>query len=389
MRRISFHNGGAAFTILLRYCLLCFLGLFNPSIATTQDKQVSFTQYSHAAWRVQDGAFSGAPNQVVQTSDGYLWVATMNGLFRFDGIRFSPWVDTVTGQPYTSVVLDMLPMEDGGLLLGSEVGLKRITNGMLSPLKNTTGHINWFDRGKGGTVWVARSRIPASSGSICKVVGDHVQCVALPGCPTAGAVVEDRFGKLWIEGDDSICSWFRGRSEKFTIPELSSQHGLRGLTALISGDDSLWVGLPSIGKHRGLWMFNQGVWTAPRIADFDPATLNVSALFLDRKKNLWIGTSDRGLYHLTKGHIEHFGNADGLTSDSVMDIYEDRENDIWVTTKAGIDRLHARDVLTFSKKAGLQEDRVTSVTTSEKRGGHRGVRAEGVHFSTYSGGSLC
>ena len=365
-QRISFQNGGAAFTTLLQ-CLLCFFGIFNSSTATAEDKHISFTQYSHAAWRIQDGAFRGVPSQVVQTSDGYLWVATDGGLFRFDGIQFSPWVDPVTAQPYTSEVITILPMEDGGLLLGNGTGLKRIANGLLSPLSGSTGHINWLSRNADGTVWLARSRVNDSSGSICKLAGDQLQCIStkeVPGCPGANAVVEDRSGRLWIESVDAICSWLDGNSKTFNIAELKSQHGLQGITALVSGDDSLWVGMPPIGIHRGLWKFNQGVWTSPRVIDFDPATLNISALFVDRKKSLWIGTTDRGVYHLTEEHMEHFGNADGLTGDTVKDIYEDRENDIWVSTTAGLDRFHRRNVLTFSKAAGLRGDRVTSVTAS-------------------------
>ena len=365
-QRISFQNGGAAFTTLLQ-CLLCFFGLFNSSTATAEDKHISFTQYSHAAWRIQDGAFTGAPNQVIQTSDGYLWVATGNGLFRFDGIRFYPWVDPVTAQPYSSAVLTMLPMEDGGLLLGGAGGLKRMANGLLSPVSSPLGRINWLYRDAGGAVWAARSRVATSSGALCKLAGDHLQCIAaseIPGCLAADHVAQDSLGKLWINSVDAICSWSNGKSETFALPELKSQRGLSGITALIDGGDSLWVGLPSLGKQRGLWKFHQGVWTSPRINGFDPSTIKVSVLFLDRKKTLWIGTRDRGLYHLTEGNIEHFDNADGLTSDSVLDIYEDHENDIWVSTRAGVDRFHERNVLTFSKAAGLEEDRVTSVTAT-------------------------
>ena len=49
------------------------------------------TQYAHTAWRMQDGFLNGAPNAIAQTSDGYIWIGTQAGLWRFDGVRFVPF----------------------------------------------------------------------------------------------------------------------------------------------------------------------------------------------------------------------------------------------------------------------------------------------------------
>jgi len=73
----------------LRICFLLLLATCT-AWAVNPDKQIS--QYGHTAWRIQDGIFSGAPNAIAQTRDGYLWIGTENGLIRFDGVRFVPWV---------------------------------------------------------------------------------------------------------------------------------------------------------------------------------------------------------------------------------------------------------------------------------------------------------
>src|SRR5262249_1476826 len=54
------------------------------------DPQRRITQYGHRAWRAEDG-FVGRPIAVTQTTDGYVWIGTTDGLIRFDGVRFSPW----------------------------------------------------------------------------------------------------------------------------------------------------------------------------------------------------------------------------------------------------------------------------------------------------------
>jgi hypothetical protein len=43
-------------------------------------------------WRIQDGYLPGPPEDIAQTTDGYLWIGTDAGLLRFDGVRFVPWV---------------------------------------------------------------------------------------------------------------------------------------------------------------------------------------------------------------------------------------------------------------------------------------------------------
>jgi hypothetical protein len=60
-----------------------------PVCTLAQEQRVS--QYAHRAWLVRDGSFGGAPDAITQTTDGYIWVGTGSGIFRFDGARFEPW----------------------------------------------------------------------------------------------------------------------------------------------------------------------------------------------------------------------------------------------------------------------------------------------------------
>src|SRR5580704_313957 len=52
------------------------------------DPNKAITQFVHTAWTGQDGAPSNI-QALAQTTDGYLWLGTASGLFRFDGVRFS------------------------------------------------------------------------------------------------------------------------------------------------------------------------------------------------------------------------------------------------------------------------------------------------------------
>jgi ligand-binding sensor domain-containing protein len=58
------------------------------ALALDPDRRIS--QYGHTVWRIQDGAIS-PPTNIAQTTDGFLWITTAQGLMRFDGVRFMPW----------------------------------------------------------------------------------------------------------------------------------------------------------------------------------------------------------------------------------------------------------------------------------------------------------
>ena len=68
--------------------VLSFLFLiFFSAHAFAVDPHKTITQYAHTAWRTQDGFFTGTPRAITQTQDGYIWIATRNDLFQFDGVR--------------------------------------------------------------------------------------------------------------------------------------------------------------------------------------------------------------------------------------------------------------------------------------------------------------
>ncbi len=70
-----------ALGILLGGCQSFFA--LNPSL--------DISQYAHTAWTVRDGFSLGNIYAIAQTPDGYLWLGSEFGLFRFDGLRFTPW----------------------------------------------------------------------------------------------------------------------------------------------------------------------------------------------------------------------------------------------------------------------------------------------------------
>src|SRR6202050_5164650 len=98
---------------LLLFCFVSFFFAPSPVGALDTSKQIS--QYGHTAWRIEDGVFAGAPNVMAQTTDGYLWFGTQDGLMRFDGVRFVSWRPPEGSDLPSSRINSLLGARDGSL----------------------------------------------------------------------------------------------------------------------------------------------------------------------------------------------------------------------------------------------------------------------------------
>jgi ligand-binding sensor domain-containing protein len=303
------------------------------------DPSRPISQYAHSAWRIQDGFFSGAPNAITQTTDGYLWIGTQNGLVRFDGVRFVPWVPP-DGNRLSIGIFSLLAASDGSLWIGTGANLAHLKDGDLINYVDGLGRINAILEDRNGTVWIARSRVRDATGPLCQVAGTKLRCHGeAEGIkpPYAGPLVSDSDGNLWIGSSDVLTRWRSGSSTTYVNSALKSAQGLSGVQALAATPEgSLWIGIGRRGAGLGLQQLVQGVWKPFLTPKLNGSTLEVTALFLDRENSLWIGTTDQGVYRLYDGKVDRFFSADGLSRDSVSGFYEDREGNLWVATSEGI-----------------------------------------------------
>jgi len=134
----------------------------NPISAWAVDPSRYLSQYAHTAWRIQDGFFTSTPIAVVQTQDGYLWIGTMTGLLRFDGVRFVPWTAANGERLPAPEIGRLLAATDGSLWIATRGGLahwknQKLTNylsgrgplstgGVLSILEDSKGEVSGLDR---------------------------------------------------------------------------------------------------------------------------------------------------------------------------------------------------------------------------------------------------
>ncbi|AXC10169.1 Membrane associated, signal transduction histidine kinase-like ATPase [Acidisarcina polymorpha] len=331
--------------------------------ARAVDANTRISQYGHTVWRIQDGVFSGAPNAIAQTTDGYLWIGTQNGLVRFDGVRFVPWIPP-KGKLLSSGIFALLAARDGGLWIGTSANLAHLQNGNLTNYMDGQGRINSIIQGHDGRIWITRSRVHDDKGPLCEVQDTSLRCYGVAdgiNSPYAGPLAEDSEGSLWFGSASLLTRWSAGSSTVFTPSASKSGEGLSGVQAIVAAPDgSIWSGRDRRGPGLGLQRLVHGVST-PLNPTLHGSALQVSALFLDRQDALWIGTEDQGIYRLRGNKVDRFSSVDGLSSDSVSGFYEDREGNMWVATTEGIDCFRNERVTTFSTRQGLSANLVDSV----------------------------
>src|SRR6516165_8165464 len=108
--RIAMNPGIARISVLLAILVFCC------GEGAALDPTSHISQYGHTVWRVRDGYFAGAsPIVITQTTDGYIWVGTMEGLYRFDGVSFARWTSPFGEELPASTVVNLLGARDGSL----------------------------------------------------------------------------------------------------------------------------------------------------------------------------------------------------------------------------------------------------------------------------------
>ncbi len=341
--------------------------IFFSAYAFAVDPHRTITQYAHTAWRTQDGFFTGTPRAITQTADGYIWIATRNDLFQFDGVRLIKWAPPAGSQLPSSRINSLLGSSDGSLWIGTDSGLAQFSHGQLSITTNSQGRVTSIIERANGETWFSRIQHFQQAGPVCRVSGDRAQCFGQPeGIPltSAGVLAEDRSGNLWF-GDQSTAVRWNGKWARSFAPAALRGNQSDGLQGVVPAPDgSIWLGFAKPGPGAGLQrVVNESL--KPFVSrDLDSSTLEVTVLLLDNENSLWIGTISQGIFRIHEGVVDHFGTADGLSSDFIQRLYEDREGDLWVATSRGVDCFRDLRVTSYGRREGLPSEEVDSVLTS-------------------------
>jgi signal transduction histidine kinase/ligand-binding sensor domain-containing protein len=347
--------------------IVALLGLgFVSFCALAQEQRLS--QYAHRAWLIRDGFFNGAVMTIAQTTDGYIWVGTFSGLYRFDGSRFEPWVSP-DGKKLPSNVIDaLLGARDGSLWIGMRGGLAHLVDHKLFVYSDFHDDVASVLEDRSGKIWFTRSEAGgALQTPICQALPAKIRCldesdgVTTKVCCPYG-LAQDAEGALWAVTEGPLFRWKPGHSETYLPNAWARTKGVETASGVVGmPDGSVLVSVQHPGAFGGLQRLSMGRWERVKVPGFDASKVTATSAFRDGDGGIWLGTIE-GIYHIHGKVFEKFGIEDGLSGDFVVAFYQDRESGIWVATAGGVDYFHPRNVTNFSKREGLASDNADAVT---------------------------
>ena len=328
------------------------------------DPSLDVSQYAHTAWTRRDGFSVGAVFAMAQTPDGYLWLGSESGLYRFDGIHAVLWLPA-EGQPFRSAPFSLLVTRDGTLWIGTFAGLLSWNGKKLIEYSEIGDvFITSLQEDREGTVWAgilfdSRGKRKAR---LCSVRTGQVQCYGEDG--VFGSFVwslgEDNAGNLWAGAESGLWRWKPGAPKHYLTEARVTDMAEAGNGALTFGIDGAGLKQVVADKLEPVPIYSP----RNRKALLSAREIDTNKLLRDRDGGLWIGTHDRGLIHVHNGKTDVFRKSDGLSGDITCSLFEDHEGNIWFASSQGLDRFREFPVATISTKQGLSSDATQSVVAA-------------------------
>jgi signal transduction histidine kinase/ligand-binding sensor domain-containing protein len=333
---------------VVRTLVVCLLLALACSRAAALDSDRTIAQCAHTAW----GPKNGAPSVVkalAQSTDGYLWLGSTDGLYRFDGVVFERYQPQSGGPFPARSVNSLLALPNGDLWIGFRGAISLLRNGNATNYTTRDGVppggvVGKLAQDREGTIWAATSSgLARLEGNRWKEVGKDWN---FPG-KSASAIFLDRQGTLWVATEDTLVF----------LPPGARRFQPTGIKV----GPVVQIAQAASGK---LWMAETTRSVRPipladkrQPPDETEVQVGSQGILFDNDGALWITSMGDGLRRapapeLLKGQITEFSTAvesftarDGLSDDYVRAILQDREGNIWVGTNSGLDRFRKTNLV--------------------------------------------
>jgi len=311
-------------------------------------------------WSVKDGLSQGVVNCITQDNQSLIWLATEDGLNRFDGYSFT--IFRYNPEDPASIpdnfIQHLFKDSEGNLWVSSRKGLllfdpyHEVFTLYKYNFKNSEHYafndVSHISEGSKGNLWIAWYGSGFASFDKATKTFTPYTPETLPGLRGGKTVslYEDKFGLLWVGSQDGGINVFQLANGKIlkNVENLSGNAVHTTLNIHCFTEDKL--GNIWIGTSSGLMIYRRQENQFYLFQDkkFAVAGLNIMSLLVDRDDNLWIGTQGAGLFQLDLRQfntrplsdllflkIKNLNDID-ISKRTIQSIYQDKEENLWIGT---------------------------------------------------------
>ena len=323
----------------------------------------ALSEYKHLVWRSGDQGLIGHGTSVAQSGDGYLWVGTTAGLFRFDGVHFTEWRDAGGG---SIELTHLFRAKDGSVWISAiRKGIFRVKDGKVETIDPSAGGSPFSSvvvtEDERGSVWYYHN-LQAGTGELCSWGrGVGRRCLPSPYRGEEGRPILSFGDAIWTGSPDGLIRFQGGKFSNLSIPGLASYKNQEGIVALLPDGRSEFRVAVYGGPVGRVRIKDDTLTPVEGFGGLDTTLLDVISLFRDREGALWIGTGDNGIYRIHDNRVEHFA-ATADSTRGVQQFTEDQEGSIWFVSSAGVERFSSRRVVTVVNDENFHSVRVDGVS---------------------------
>jgi signal transduction histidine kinase/ligand-binding sensor domain-containing protein len=312
------------------------------------------------SWQMDEGLLGNQVNDLLQDRNGFIWLATIGGLDRFDGVTFKPFTSLLIARGVARNIRALAETADSTLLILPAIGgVVQLKNGRFSPHPVGEGLIGeqfqtlFVDRG--GAVWLGMYSGRVRRWQDGKIF-DFTPTSGLSGYNTMSFAMDNE-GGVWIARGGFFGCYRDGKMTTHFKENLNSTPNI----------------VVTSSRSGGIWICNGTELLKMDGGRFSTISTNlpwvalggvVGNMFEDRNHTLWVGSYTRGLFRFAEGRF-----ASVETSQSqITSIMEDSEDDIWAATAGGgVNRLKPKLFHLYNTGSGLPED-ISSAVSADAQG---------------------
>ncbi len=221
-RTIKGKEASAAMHRVVRTLLMVIISLLFSRVLPALDPAKQVTQYTVDVWGMARGLPQNSVQDMIRTSDGYIWVGTQEGVARFDGVNFTVFDKHNVEQMSTSWVWDLYEDRQGHIWIATfGGGLIRMKDGRTKAYTKKNGlsgnAITSVHQGKDGSYWIG-----TRGDGLNRMTGEgftaYTKDQGLSG-NNVWTVFEDSGGRLWVGTEHGLNRQVDGKFVSYTTKD--------------------------------------------------------------------------------------------------------------------------------------------------------------------------